>query len=394
MKGDYKMADRKVTRIGIITPRSLERYGEIFKEGFDELDSEEIKAKIEMPEEGEDATGFTTRIRAQNYDVYIVQLHGAHNEEPVAFNKFRGRRTIILVHRPEEVILRYQKEVLRQLFKNASKIVLLGKAMVREYKRRFCNQVVSIPHGFFNIKPKAIETKDLSIRVVGSVTTWSDMRWIIDVVELIGEIRRISPNTKVVGYVAGKFVPYMHPETGEVVDELESLRNSPDCLLFSAQEIETAYHNSEFKDLASFKQWLYGISNQGKQVLIIEGEFSNEELKGLQSSLIDFNTQIYRELLKDFRPKVEYSGTLHERPGDSIPIVFESPSMSDVESEGLHMITTNFLPKGPDFKPAAKEIIDLTKNPDRCNELLRESLQAAKKLSMRHIAQMYTRLIS
>lgn len=385
------MTNLKVARIGIIIPRSLERYGEILKQGFDKLDLDEIKAKVEMPEEGEDTTSFTARIKAQNYDIHIVQLHGAHNEEPVAFNEFRGRRTIILVHRPEEVILRYQEEVLRQLFKKASKIVLLGEAMVREYKRRFCNQVVSIPHGFFNIKPKAIETKDLSIGVVGSVTTWSDMRWIIDVVELMGEIRRISPNTKVVGYVAGRFVPYTHPETGEVIDELESLRNNPDCLLLSAQDIETAYHNSEFKDLASFKQWLYGKSNQGKRVLIIEGEFSSEELKRLQSSLIDFNTQLYRELLKGFEPKVEYSGTLHERPGDSIPIVFESSSMSDVESEGLHMIT---VPKGPNFKPAAKEIIDLIKNPDRHNDILRESLQAAKKLSMRHISQMYIRLIS
>jgi hypothetical protein len=59
----------------------------------------------------------------------------------------------------------------------------------------------------------------------------------------------------------------------------------------------------------------------------------------LMSGLVDFNVQLYRELLKGFAPKVEYSGTLHERPGESVPVVFDSPSMRDVaEGEGLRCI--------------------------------------------------------
>ena len=36
--------------------------------------------------------------------------------------------------------------------------------------------------------------------------------------------------------------------------------------------------------------------------------------------------------------KVEYSGTLHEAPGSTLPVVFDSPSMRDVAGEGLTML--------------------------------------------------------
>jgi len=54
--------------------------------------------------------------------------------------------------------------------------------------------------------------------------------------------------------------------------------------------------------------------------------------------------------------QVEYSGTLHESPGSSVPVVFESPSMADVASEGLAML---FVPTPPRYTvPSTNEGVE------------------------------------
>ncbi|MFA5143646.1 MAG: glucose-6-phosphate isomerase family protein [Candidatus Omnitrophota bacterium] len=272
----------------------------------------------------------------------------------------------------------------------SDKVVLLGNAEVATYAARCgTDKAMAIPHGFFNINPQAAAPKDLTISVVGSVTTWSDMRWVKDVVGLVKEIRRRSVETKALGYVAGKFVPYKNPD-GTVVDELRELRTNPDCIILKAEDLESAYRQTGgFTDLASFKTWLWERSDGGK-IVIVDGEINKEEVKKLQASLVDFNTQMYRELLNGFEPKVEYSGTLHENPGSSIPVVFESPSMTDVASEGLNMVTVKFGPDGKvDFSGAAQRIIELIGNPAMYNEQRAQSLAAAQKLTMADVASRY-----
>ncbi len=325
--------------------------------------------------------------------LYVEVLETERGEAPKLVETMRKVMDSFVSSNPNTQVPAASKHtLLERAFDKAIKVVLLGNAEVPTYVARCgADKAMAIPHGFFNINSQAAVPKDLSVSVVGSVTTWSDMRWIGDVVGLIKEIRKRSSSTKALGYVAGKFVPYKNPDTGNTIDELNELRSSPDCIILEAEDIESAYQQAGgFTDLASFKAWLWERSGQGAKVIITEGEIKSKEVKNLQASLVDFNTQMYRELLNDFKPKVEYSGTLHENPGSFIPVVFESPSMADVVSEGIDMVTVHFGPDGKaNFSEAAKRIVELTRNPAMYNELRARSLAAAQRLTMAEVASRY-----
>ena len=118
-------------------------------------------------------------------------------------------------------------------------------------------------------------------------------------------------------------------------------------------------------DVAAIKQMLYEKSEGGRRVVVAEGQPTSLAQMQLQNQcvlsllvrvprclgavnlrlgprlallrataltscprpcrLIDFNVQLFRELLGGFAPKIEYAAGLHETPGLSIPVVFQSP---------------------------------------------------------------------
>jgi len=124
--------------LGIITPRSLARYGGLLKMGFDELMAREAAAaaaaadpgaehdadtptpllrsvELCMPEVNETASAFAARMRAsRRFDVLLIQYHGSEGEQPVAFVEHSDSEQvprILLLHRPEEILLRHEQHI-------------------------------------------------------------------------------------------------------------------------------------------------------------------------------------------------------------------------------------------------------------------------------------------
>lgn len=376
-------------RIAIISPVSLVERGKLLKKGFEMLGYGNAAVDIYAPSEGEDIKDFSKRIRDLRYDICIVNFHGAHNEVPVAFEDF-GAKTILMVCRPEEVLIRWEEynktgKSLEELFGRVDVVAMLGKAMAMEYLSRFNKPISIIPHGAWDIQSSPPKHRTLNPAVVGSVATWSDMRWIGDVIGLMKEIRSQAPDNRIFGYVAGKFTTYKDPNTGENIDELDMCRKNQDCLILKSEDIEKV----KFRDFEAFKDWLYMKSEKGNKVIVVEGVFSVKELKEWQSLLVDFNVQMYRERMAFFSPKVEYSRDLHKNPGGSLLVVFRSRSMNDVAEEGFNMVMVDWDNGQANFETAANEIIGLIREPARYNRLCRETYKNAHGLTIKHIAELY-----
>lgn len=461
----YKPLNKPI-KIGIISPATLIKYGELLKKGLSDLlrfdstlspyvssvehmypsadeekeeEAEQVKKQKTQStrplNNGKGLDKFLARVMSEQFDLIILQLHGAQHERfPVAFLPYFNNPaythsplySLLLLHRPEEILERhfhgyydYQQlplpipipdnaenshhsPLLSLLQRNElladkanTKVhvnVLLGEAY-RKQLLRFTDDVIAIPHGFYDLLPpaSAAPTSSSSIAFdygcVGSVTTWGEMRWISDVLELHKEWlkskekrkhereeafrkkvkktgvyektkedeqkdRENDRSERVFFLVAGKFERFYLPvevETANSTHEVEEVeiyemdmitqKFSDRIKIIQAKSLEEGW-NLEFSDLLSLKKYLYAQSDEGKKVVVIRGDFSSSAsgLSSFLNSAIDFNVQLYREVTKDFAPKVEYSGILHARPGGSIPIVFESPSMADVEVEGLVMI--------------------------------------------------------
>jgi len=120
------------------------------------------------------------------------------------------------------------------------------------------------------------------------------------------------------------------------------------------------------------------------------------------------------------RSQVEYSGTLHEAPGSSIPVVFESTSMADVAAEGLRMLLVppsrhnsssvdiDLLPSKcdmptgsnamypdnyfPDFGPVCAEMLRLHSSPNEFEALCTSNAAAGARLGFREVARQYCKL--
>lgn len=71
-----------------------------------------------------------------------------------------------------------------------------------------------------------------------------------DVVALCAHVKRLNPSVKSFGYVAGAHVPYLHPQTGKLVDELEHLRKHPRVVIVPMSSVQG-------DDVAAIKQMLY-----------------------------------------------------------------------------------------------------------------------------------------
>ncbi|PRP77609.1 hypothetical protein PROFUN_00470 [Planoprotostelium fungivorum] len=428
------MSDRK--SIALISPYSLERYGQLLLEGFQQLITEGLEAEVHhyFLNQSQSLSDFSTTVPP--CDLVLLQLHGSHTEIPVAFERYPVKdngRVALLLHRPEEILKRLERGLygdldVRGTFRRMSCLVLMGPAMCDDYKS-FCSRVVSVPHGFFALDDVSTEKKAMrDVACVGAITTFSDMRWVSDVMKMHAKYSEISSNGqgKLLFYITGLFVPYRAYGSTVVVDELQCIRG---CLetdpnypvkIFEITEIEerlnhctTIQHRScliiarsSHDILNSYKRWLMDQSDKGKKMIIVRGNTTSSQMKKIHFELIDFNLQLYRELMNDFKPKVEYSGSLHAAPGLSLPIVFDSPAMTDVLSEGLHTIPVRlaeFKPLNPnedakmasdnlwwpdyyypDFTPAVQEMMRLQENEEEYEELRRKELDAARELTFKH----------
>ena len=365
------------------SPKSLERYTLQLQRGFDGAGRSLVSGQSSVS-----GPGFAEAVYAAQSDISLVQVHGSESEEKekmILDREYPGK-VIVLVHRPEEYLLRYGPTGIELLNRKADAIVLLGPTMVAEYKRLFPDKiVVCIPHGFF--EPGELDESRLvpgTVSVIGSNTTWGEMRNIDDVLNLMKAVQSKTSKERFLGFVAGKYDSHAR---------LESYRNRSDVWFLENEAISTAYRHGAFHDFMSFKDWLYEEA-RGRVVIRPTAYASQLGTASLiqewESRLVDFNVQAYHEILNHDRPKVEASGTLHMSGGPAIGVVINSPAMQDIaEHEGLGMI---LMPYGNDriyFDSAADQIITLVRNPQRRREMITHNIGVAQTLGMPEIAYAY-----
>ncbi|HNX91195.1 MAG TPA: hypothetical protein PKG81_05015, partial [Candidatus Omnitrophota bacterium] len=386
-------------RIGLVAPVSLARYMKDLMGGANELNSGYVSVDLMIPEKGESVADFTQRVRENNYDMVIAALHGAQVEVPVAFEDF-GCKTATVIFRPGEALKRnelgeYPSGAWEKRFNKDSEAILLGNATAGDYGK-YVGKVSVIPHGFNNVVDSIDVDKHFDKGViVGGRTLWSEMRRMQDVIDLVDAVQTIPGGEKFFGYIAGKFQAFEDIKTRQRYDEVEVLRGHPDCMYIAAADIEAKYNKTGgFNDYPSFKEWLYNkIVSHNKKVIIVEGDFSNKEVAALEAKLIDFTFELYHEILDNNRPKVEYSGAIHRRPGNNIAVVFKSGIGDDLANEGIPNVEVPYDQGGAEFATAAHAIVTLLNDTNKYNELRWQGLEKAKLLTMRHVAEMYVNLV-
>lgn len=101
-------------------------------------------------------------------NVAVLEIHASAQEEMVHGPIQDVESVVVLVHRPEEWLLRYSHDQrMEQIGPKAKAIVVLGQCFVGELQKAFPKLIVqSIPHGFFSF-----EVQETVLPVIGSVTT-------------------------------------------------------------------------------------------------------------------------------------------------------------------------------------------------------------------------------
>ncbi|MCX5692720.1 MAG: hypothetical protein NTX47_03440 [Candidatus Omnitrophica bacterium] len=364
-----------------VLPKSVERYGNQLQKGFDSLSGLTTARTIISP-----SPDFITDIKAINPDITIVQAHGAEaaiDQEPIFQDMPYSGKIIVLVHRPEEFLLRYKDKGIDALRQKADVIALLDESMLDDYKKLFPDKIiVVIRHGFFDKGYlDGSRLKKDAVVCVGSITTWGEMRDPKDVFELNKALLDKKSGIKFLGYIGGKFDKHV---------SIQDYKDRKDTWFLGNDEILKA---GPFKDELSFRNWLY-TSAEGRVIFrteVFDG-IAQPELSKWESHIVDFNIQAYREILsEDNRPKREASGTLHLEGGPAIGVVIDSPAMRDIiRKEGMRMVLMPHLGKGKlDYNKTADEVIKIAKNPNRRRNIIKTNIRAAEKLSMSEIAFAY-----
>ncbi len=409
------LAETKKTeiKVALVAPRSLSGFVDLLEAGFKEAHGAgnvKINITIEMPEEGENMSDFASRVRDEGYDAHFIQFHGAEREDEVAF-EFYGANTVLLMHRPEEILERYKNgyydpaegKDFEWLLRRTNTVMLFGRAKREEY-RLLANNVDIVTYGFHNVDPAYAEGRDLNIAAIGAVTTWGPMRFVSDAINVIRQVKKMAAEKQVFGYLSGDFLEDRveikregEPLSSESVYELDRYEKSEDILMLKAEDIEKDF--TDTGDLAAYKKWLYEKSGGGRKIIIVTGKFKNDAMSKLEKRLIDFETQLFREVYnvnwKDkVAAKVEYSQTLHERPGRSIPIVFKSPSMDDLRDlDRINLVEVNIINGEIDAESAARQILTYLNNPKEYNGQRDYTMRAAKITTMREAALSYERVL-
>lgn len=378
-----------------------------------------IKSTLFIANKDELPTAFATRVESQirDADIILLEVHAAGHEvrilEDIVKKTINGK-LIVLIHRPEELLLRIKKEntvsteeakkILVHQLARADAIVVLGESTIARYAKLLPNKtVVAIFHPYFSAEllpqtPHRYETN--SVVIIGSNTSWGELREIEDTEALVD---KINSRIKAIAYVAGRFQP-------QNIDMGNYIKRQHDDVLFMTNEMFiNAKKNKEFSDEASFRQWLYTVSDNGKKLIIrgiinpqqnsfVSVDYNDEKLgsiKDWEKQLIDFNLQLYKENLSALRdnnhqaPKEEYSGTLHQGLAN-IFVVLKSPTMDDVrDAEGLQMIEVVSQTRRPDFTQAAEQIIALVNNPKQRLEILKNNIHVAQSHGIESAAYGY-----
>ena len=178
-------------QVSIVGAPTLKRFSDgILKSGFERL-------------------GLAVADDATHAQRVIVQIHGAPAArdadreilEYIPVIAARCSACIILLHRPDEIrdSLPQLRDVLAALPSTAG-VAMLGDLLINDpfYELQGLSRR-AIPHGFFDIQAEPL----INPVVIGSHTTWGEMRSIERVLLLLNEVARAASDNVIVGYLGG-----------------------------------------------------------------------------------------------------------------------------------------------------------------------------------------------
>lgn len=347
--------------VSILGAKTLNHYTQgILRKGFEKKG---WKVQVETLPTKEGALG--------NISPYTVcQIHGApqsFEDDQIIINLLQSSlqtlKTIVLLHRPDEIQIRDPrlKEVLSQL--NNTALVFFGNLHIDD---SFYSQVKTrevIPHGFFDLEAKFQE----SPIVVGSQTTWGEMRSLKQALTLIGEIFKLNQETKqnIIGYLGG--IPKEEVNFSNI-SQLNSEVNSG--LAINFQDVNQLFAEK--------------IENMPSNTILIEDT-------GKKPAWIDmtFNLQMY--YLNNQIRTGESSGSAHSSTG--IPVVFEMNGAEAIEQlQVIKVPYSSFFDRdSADFAGGARMIMSSICSKDFL-KMLNHNSTSAQKFNNTYVAGKYLEL--
>lgn len=338
-------------RIAIYGAGTLERYSQnILAAGFQ-------KVAVELPE---DVAGT------------IYQIHG--NQDAIEDDRLimetlatdlgsdTGSPAVVLLHRPDEIQDRLPE--LRAVLAGGRRkfgLTFLGDMHLQDefYDTDLATRKV-IPHGFFDVTKPPEPTDKI---VIGTHTTWGDMRGTKHLLELLGEVFTLNQEERRIwGYLGGK------PAAKLDIATLQQAFTG----LFPNIPVRFQAANEVLNDAAS-------------NTIFVDDK--NLQPAGLD---ITFNTQMY--YYGDRIRTGESSGSVHS--GVSVPVILEmngSENIEDLEVVKVPYDKTTMAIDSADFKRAAMAIVEIAKNNEHAG-MLQHNFEQAQRFNNEYVARQYLAL--
>lgn len=348
---DRVQTDREQTapRVAIISGRTLQRYTTgILAHGFSEIGWDVVPS------------GDSRNL--------LFQVHGAPHslqDDCDVLERFSANggkaeisSRIVLIHRPDEVH-NYIPDILDRVHRAPSpkSIVLLGDLLLESslFQGTDC-AIEVIPHGFFS---SSIPVSPFGKSVVGSHTTWGEMRLFEHGVELVGKTLAFSSPGSIIGYLGGE------PRSLVSEDRVRKLLRELD--IDDSIEVVPSYDQVQ--------------QREKKKVLVVRpGPVEDPSIQPT------FNVQLF--VLGGRLRLGESSGSLHVR--SCIPVVFEVNGAERVEE--LNIVRVPYEApenlRGIDMDSAAAEIVELV-NSGAHDVMLANNVNSARRFSPRYVADRY-----
>jgi hypothetical protein len=300
-------------------------------------------------------------------DFGIIQIHGAPAAREADFeivknlpaaSKLTG--SIVLLHRPDEIkdSIPHLRSAIAGL-PTCVGLAMLGDLLIDDpfydYPQR---ERRVIPHGFFNIDSDILPDPV----IVGTHTTWGEMRSIENALLLLNAIAEAKPRQRIIGYLGGAPKEFL---SHNYVDAILKRLHLSD--VFTLSELDPKNWREQFSGAASNTIFIYAGN-------------------ALPRFDVTFNVQLYH-----YGQAVrlgESSGSIHASAG--IPIIFEMNGSERIEQ--LEVIKVPY--SDPDrtdsanFKSAALQIVGLI-NSGEYLRMLSHNRQMTGKWSNQKVAQFY-----
>ncbi len=326
---------------------------------------------LEKYTEGILAQGFKNNswVVEDNAEAVVYQIHGApqsEEDDKVILEQIKqdivktdSTKRVVLLHRPDEIQLRFPE--LQEILKTAKKqigLTFLGDMHANDSFFESPNLVKKvIPHGFFSISEK-LQVEPI---VIGSHTTWGEMRSIEHIFKLLGEI--FIKESSIIGYVGGK--PKEQLEVAQLTKEWNRYNSNLSVTFLDSHRDDTPSSN--------------------KNVIFVDSENINPKGFGLS-----FNVQLY--YLNNKIRTGESSGSVHSSIG--VPVILEMNGSEVIEN--LKVIKVPYGSRDDidsiDFKLGAELILDAIRS-ESYKDMLKHNLAQSKKFNSAFVGSEYIKLL-